>query len=163
MSYYRIVFILNRPCAHACMKATIVDKNIKLKTWRVFAWRPVAPLGENTTDGRRKLATYKCVVSSPGGANGRHANTRNVLSFTFCLLLSHFRMAGRQAKTRRMSYFVFSPFCLHARILAGFRVATFRSARQRCDKQEAKRRRMKSVVLSRDDLSPRHKHVNVSI
>jgi len=32
-------------------------------------------------------------------------------------------------------------------ILAGFRVATFRPAWQRYDKQEAKRRRMKSVVL----------------
>jgi len=33
--------------------------------------------------------------------------------------------------------------------LAGYRVATFRPARQRYDKQEAKRRRMKCVVLSR--------------
>jgi len=33
-------------------------------------------------------------------------------------------------------------------ILAGFRVATFRPARLRYDKQEAKRRRMKSVQLS---------------
>ena len=42
---------------------------------------------------------------------------------------------GRHLKTRQMV------------ILAGFRVATFRPARQRYDKQEAKRRRMNSVVL----------------
>jgi len=41
-------------------------------------------------------------------------------------------------------------------ILAGFRVATFRPARQRYDKQEAKRRRMKSVVLSCGGAKDRH-------
>jgi len=43
---------------------------------------------------------------------------------------------GRHAKTRQIV------------ISAGFCVATFRPAMQRYDKQEAKRRRMKSVVLS---------------
>ena len=37
-----------------------------------------------------------------------------------------------------------------------FRMATFRPARQNYDKQEAKRRRMKSVVLSRGGAKGRH-------
>jgi len=41
-------------------------------------------------------------------------------------------------------------------ILAGCRVATFRPARQRYDKLEAKRRRMKSVVLSCGGAKGRH-------
>jgi len=41
-------------------------------------------------------------------------------------------------------------------ILAGFRVATFRPTRQRYDKQEAKRRRMKSVVLACGGAKGRH-------
>ena len=132
MSLLRIVFILNRPCAHARMKAKgrkhemwhsscfrlatrhvkIVDKNIKLKTWRVFAWRPVAPLGENTTDGRRKLATYKCVVTSPGGAKGRHANTRHVLSFMFLstiVAFSHGGSPGENTKNVTFRVFALSP------------------------------------------------------
>jgi len=51
---------------------------------------------------------------------------------------------GRHAKTHQMV------------ILAGFRVATFRPARQRYDKQEAKMRRMKSVVLSCGGAKGRH-------
>jgi len=41
-------------------------------------------------------------------------------------------------------------------ILAGFHVATVRPARQRYDNQEAKRQRMKSVVLSRGGAKGRH-------
>ena len=65
-----VIFFVFSPNNPQCKNATIVDKNTKLNTWRVFAWRPFAPPCENTTDGRRKLATYECVVSSPGGAKG---------------------------------------------------------------------------------------------
>jgi len=97
----------------------------------------------------------ECRVLSCGGAKGRHAKTRKSHH------LAGFRVAtfrdlplfvvslpggakGRQAKTRQMV------------ILAGFRVATFRPARQRYDKQEAKRRGMKSVVLSCGGAKGRH-------
>jgi len=55
--------------------------------------------GDDTTDGRRKHATYKGVISLHGRAKGGHAKTRQMV------------------------------------ILAGFRMATFRPARQRYDKQ----------------------------
>jgi len=77
-------------------------KHEKVIIWRVFAWRPFAfsPL---------------FVVSSPGGANGRHAKTRQMV------------------------------------ILAGFLAATFCQARQ-----ITKRRRMKNVVLSCGGAKDRH-------
>jgi len=109
-----------RPAMRKCENAIMKDKITTLKTWRVFVWRPFAPPGENTTDGRRQLATYKCVVSLPGGAKSRHAKTRHMVTFS----------------------------C--------FRVATFRPARQRYDKQEAKRRNMKTVVLSCGGAKGRH-------
>jgi len=115
------------------------DKNTTLKTWRVFAWRPFSPPGEDTTDGRRKHATYKCVVYLHGGAKGRHAKTRQMVTFscfrmaTFCPATRkyatfhalRFRLLfvvslpggakGRHAKTRQHHHF------------AGFRVSTFRA------------------------------------
>ena len=115
-----VTFFVFLPGDPPCENAKMKDKITTLKTWRVFAWRPFAPPGVNTTDGRRKLATYKCVVSSPGGAKGRHAKTRHMVTFS----------------------------C--------FRVATFRPARQRYDKQEAKRRNTKSVVLSCGGAKGRH-------
>ena len=53
----------------------IIIRALDTKTWRVFAWRPFAPPGENTTNGTRNLAIYKCVISSPCGAKGRYAKT----------------------------------------------------------------------------------------
>ena len=111
--------------------------HLTLKTWRVFAWQPFAPPGENTTDGRRKLATYNCVVSSPGDAKGRHAKTRQMV------ILAGFRLATfrpvrqrydkQEAKRRRMKSVVLSRSGAKGRhaktrksdYLAGCRVAPF--------------------------------------
>jgi len=71
--------------------------HLTLKTWRVFEWRPFAPPGKNTTDGRRNLTIYKCVISSPCGVKGRHAKTCKMG------ILVGFGMATlpRQAKIRQ--------------------------------------------------------------
>jgi len=117
------VFAFHQSCFRLAGRQVAMRKH---EESHISCFRPFSFLFNNcstrifTTDGRRKLATYKCVVSSPGGAKGRHA------------------------KTRQMA------------ILAGFRVATFRPARQRYGKQKAKRRRMKSVVLLRGGAKGRH-------
>ena len=90
-----VIFFMFSPGDPPCENATILNKSTKLKTWRVFAWRPFALPGENTTDGRRKLATYKCVVSyiqakigQTGGGKATHE-------------VSFFRVARRKAVTRK--------------------------------------------------------------
>ena len=101
-----VTFFVFSPGDPPCENAKIKDKITTLKTWRVFAWRPFAPPGENTTDGRRKLATYKCVVSSPGGAKGLpRENPPNGDFFAF----SHGDLSPRHTKVRHVSCFAFSP------------------------------------------------------
>ena len=73
------------------------------------------------------------VLSLPGGAKGRHAKTRQ-----------NHHLAGFRVATFR----VFAPKT-RWNDMALINVSYFRPARQRYDKQEAKRWRMKSVVLSR--------------
>jgi len=93
--------------------------------WRVFAWRPFAPPGKDTTNRGEN-------------ANGRHAKTRQMVTF------SCFRMATFRPTTRKYATFHALRFRLlfvvsllgeakgrHAKtrqyhLMAGFRVATFR-------------------------------------
>jgi len=103
---------------------------------RNFVWRGERSPCENTK-------------KSPFGGFSRGDLSRFCLLFVVSLPGG---AKGRHAKTRQMV------------ILAGFRVATFRPARQRYDKQKAKRRRMKSVVLSCGGAKGRHgKHEQVTI
>ena len=46
------------------------------------------------------ILTYKCVVFSPGGAKGRHAKTRQMVTFS-CFRMATFRLATRKYATFR--------------------------------------------------------------
>jgi len=95
---------------------------------RTFVWRGERSPCENTK--KSSFGGFSC---------GDLSRFRPCLSYVFTC-----RAKGRHAKTRQMV------------ILAGFRVATFCPARQRYDKQKAKRRRMKSFVLLCGGAKGRH-------
>ena len=122
---------------------------------RVFAWRPFASPGKDTTNSSRKHNAWNVAYFHVAGRKVAMRKHKKVtiwrvfawrpLAFSPLLVVSLPGGAkGRHAKTRQIV------------ILVGFRVATFRPARQRYDKQEAKRRRMNSVVLSYDGAKGRH-------
>jgi len=145
------------------------------KRWfcRVFAWRHFASPGKDTTNSSRKRNAWNVAYFRVAGRKvvmWKHEKVTIWRVFAwrpfafsplFVVNLSG-GAKGRHATTRQMV------------ILAGFRVATFRPARQRYDKQEAKRRRQAKIrqtggkkatpngdffVFSHGDLSPRHTKV----
>jgi len=100
-------------------------KPAKITIWCVFAWRPFAPQGKDTTNRGEN-------------ANGRHAKTRQLVTFS-CFRMATFRPATRKYATFhalrfRLLFVVFLPGEANGRhaktrqnhLLAGFRVATFR-------------------------------------
>jgi len=99
----------------------------------MFAGYCMATFRPARYDSRRKRNDI--FVVSLADFSPRQANSRRKLN-SWKVAYRGENAKGRHAKT-------------HQRVmLAGFRVATCRPARQRYDKQEAKRRHMKSVVLS---------------
>jgi len=64
-------------CVFACRLFAMWKPIIKV--WCVFTWQTSTPPGEDTTNGRRKHATYKCVLSLHGWAKGRHAKTHQIV------------------------------------------------------------------------------------
>ena len=100
MSYKRVFGAKTRKVA--------MRKTAKWWFWRVFAWRPFAPPGKDTTNSSRKR-NLECRVLSCSGAKGRHAKTRKITNWrVFAWRLSAFSpggATGRHAKTRYKWWF----------------------------------------------------------
>ena len=67
-------------------------KPTKITIWRVFAWRPFAPPGKDTTNRGEN-------------ARGRHAKTRQMVTF---FVFSHGDLSPRHMKVRDIPCVVFS-------------------------------------------------------
>jgi len=126
-SPFRLLFVVSLPSGvkgrHGKTRQ-INEKHEKVVIWRVFAWRPFAPPGKDTTNRGEN-------------AKGRHAKTRQMMTF------SCFRMATFRPTTRKYATFHALRFQLlfvvslpgeakgrHAKtrqnhLLAGFRMRPF--------------------------------------
>jgi len=91
-------------------------KHEKVTMFRLFAWRPFAPPHEST---KLHVSPFRLlfVVSSPGGAKGRHAKTRHVLCvviLSFIFAFSHGGSPGENTKKVTFRVFDLSPSVAHA-------------------------------------------------